>query len=298
MIKILFVCHGNICRSPMAEFVLKDMVNRLGMSDRVSIQSAATSSEEIWNGVGNPVYPPAREVLEKHGIECQGKRAVQLRASDYDTADYLIGMDEANIRNMEGITGHTGGKIYKLLFFAGRDASISDPWYSGRFDETYEDIVKGCRAFLDKLQAVLADLDRLEEKDNTTAYKALQTLEQLSDESGMLYPFTERFAAMVQEQRTYLRVRGFRLLCKQAKWDQDGLLDKYLPSALSILWDEKPTVVRQALGALKDVVSYQPKLREMVVQAIADIDDTPYPETMQPLIAKDVKALLEQIQGQ
>ncbi|MEA5003373.1 MAG: hypothetical protein VB081_07725 [Christensenella sp.] len=103
---------------------------------------------------------------------------------------------------------------------------------------------------------------------------------------------------MAQDQRTYLRVRGFRLFCKQAKWDQDGLLDRYLPSALSILSDEKPTVVCQALAALEDVVCYQPKLRKMVVQAIADIDDTPYPETMQPLIAKDVKALLEQIQGQ
>ncbi|MGL4284468.1 low molecular weight protein-tyrosine-phosphatase [Eubacterium aggregans] len=298
MIKTLFVCHGNICRSPMAEFVLKDMVNRLGMSDRVFIQSSATSSEEIWNGVGNPVYPPAREVLDKHGVECQGKRAVQLRASNYAAADYLFGMDEANIRNMERITGHIGGKIYKLLSFAGMDASISDPWYSGRFDETYKDIVQGCRAFWDKLQEVLAGLDLLEGKDNTTAYKDLQTLEQLSDEGGMLYPFTERFAAMVQDQCTDLRIRGFRLFCKQAKWDQDGLLDRYLPSALSILSDEKPTVVRQALAALEDVVRYQPKLREMVVQAIADIDDTPYPETMQPLIAKDVKALLEQIQGQ
>lgn len=98
MIRVLFICHGNICRSPMAEFVFKDMVEKRGLADRFEIASAATSTEEIWNGVGNPVYPPAREELAKHGISCDGKRAVQLKKSDYDAYDYLIGMDYMNIK--------------------------------------------------------------------------------------------------------------------------------------------------------------------------------------------------------
>lgn len=153
MIKILFVCHGNICRSPMAEFVLKDMVNKLGIAEQFEIASAATSTEEIWNGVGNPVYPPAREELAKHGISCKGKRAVQLKASDYDYYDYLIGMDSMNIKNMERMTGHTrGDKIRKMLEFAGSSADCSDPWYTGRFNETYRDVVIGCEALLDYLK--------------------------------------------------------------------------------------------------------------------------------------------------
>ena len=116
MIKILFICHGNICRSPMAEFIFKDMVSKQGLSDRFYIASAATSTEEIWNGIGNPVYPPAREELEKHGICCDGKRAVQLKTSDYDHYDYLIGMDSMNIRNIERMTGHrSGDKILSLI---------------------------------------------------------------------------------------------------------------------------------------------------------------------------------------
>lgn len=153
MIKVLFICHGNICRSPMAEFILKDMVNNLGLSDQFEIASAATSAEEIWNGVGNPVYPPARAELAKHGISCEGKRAVQMKASDYDKYDYLIGMDSMNIRNMERITGHKkGDKIYKLLEFAGLEEDCRDPWYTSRFDETYRDVVTGCTAFLECLQ--------------------------------------------------------------------------------------------------------------------------------------------------
>ncbi len=152
MIKVLFVCHGNICRSPMAEFILKDMVQKQGIADQFEIASAATSTEEIWNGIGNPVYPPAREELARHGIGCQGKRAVQLRSTDYDYYDYLIGMDAMNIRNMEKITGHCKGKIRMLLEYAGSSAGIRDPWYSGHFDETYEDIVTGCKAFLKYLK--------------------------------------------------------------------------------------------------------------------------------------------------
>lgn len=151
MIKVLFVCHGNICRSPMAEFIFKNMVKEAGLSDQFEIASAATSSEEIWGGVGNPVYPPAREELARHGISCAGKRAVQLKKKDYDYYDYLIGMDTMNIRSMERITGHKGGKICLLLEYAGRRDSIADPWYSGRFDVTYKDIVEGCQAFLEYL---------------------------------------------------------------------------------------------------------------------------------------------------
>lgn len=152
VIKILFVCHGNICRSPMAEFVFKNMVKEAGLADRFEIASAATSSEEIWGGVGNPVYPPAREELARHGISCAGKRAVQLKKKDYDYYDYLIGMDTMNIRNMERMTGHKGGKISLLLQYAGRNESIADPWYSGQFDVTYRDIVEGCSAFLEFLR--------------------------------------------------------------------------------------------------------------------------------------------------
>ena len=152
MIRVLFICHGNICRSPMAEFILKDIVTKRGIADQFEIASAATSTEEIWNGVGNPVYPPARGELARHGISCKGKRAVQLTASDYDYYDYLIGMDSMNMRNIERMTGHRrGDKIYKMLEFAGRDADVRDPWYSGNFRETYEDVVEGCQAFLDWL---------------------------------------------------------------------------------------------------------------------------------------------------
>ncbi len=152
-IKVLMVCHGNICRSPMAEFVLKDMVSRAGLSDRFYIASAATSTEEIWNGVGNPVYPPAREELARHGIGCEGKRAVQLTRDDYNKYDYLIGMDSANIRNMHRMLGgDPEGKVYRLLSFAGVERDISDPWYTGNFDETYRDVSLGCNAFLEYLR--------------------------------------------------------------------------------------------------------------------------------------------------
>ncbi len=148
MIKILFVCHGNICRSPMAEFIMKDMVSKLGIADQFEIASAATSTEEIWNGIGNPVYPPAKEELAKHGIHCSGKRARQLCKQDYDKYDYLIGMDSANIRNIEKIVFHKNEKIYKLLEFADSQADVADPWYTRNFEKTYQDIKKGCEAFL------------------------------------------------------------------------------------------------------------------------------------------------------
>ncbi len=152
MIKILFICHGNICRSPMAEFVLKDMVAERGLSDQFYIASAATSTEEIWNGVGNPVYPPAKAELARHGISCEGKRAVQFRRSDYTKYDYLIGMDDANIRNMIRMAGgDPEHKIHKLLEYAGSDRAIADPWYTGDFGSTYADVTEGCAALLEYL---------------------------------------------------------------------------------------------------------------------------------------------------
>ena len=152
-IKVLMVCHGNICRSPMAEYIMKDLVSRAGLADSFYIASAATSTEEIWNGVGNPVYPPAKAQLAEHGIDCRGKRAVQLAREDYNKYDYLIGMDSANIRNMNRMLGgDPEKKIYKLLSFAGSDRDISDPWYTGDFETTYRDVVEGCTAFLEFLR--------------------------------------------------------------------------------------------------------------------------------------------------
>jgi protein-tyrosine phosphatase len=134
----------------MAEFILKDMVQKQNLSDKFEIASAATSTEEIWNGVGNPVYPPAREELAKHGISCEGKRAVQVRREDYDYYDYLICMDRQNLRNLERIVGaDTQHKVFLLLDFTGqKDAVIADPWYSGNFRLTYQQIEAGCAAFL------------------------------------------------------------------------------------------------------------------------------------------------------
>ena len=154
-VKVLFVCHGNICRSPMAEFILKDMVQKRGMADRFYIASAATSTEEIWNGIGNPVYPPAREELAKHGISCAGKRAVQVTKADYENYDYLICMDSNNLRNLSRIIGpDKDGKVSLLLDYAGRTGqSIADPWYTGNFALTYTDVVEGCEGLLNYLQS-------------------------------------------------------------------------------------------------------------------------------------------------
>ena len=148
MIRILFVCHGNICRSPMAEFVMKDMVKRAGLADRFEIASAATSYEEI----GNPVYPPARRELQKHGIGCAGHAARHMERSDYACYDWLVGMEEVNLRNMRRICGgDPEGKIRLLLSFAGKHQDIDDPWYTGRFSEVYAQIVEGCGAMLKAL---------------------------------------------------------------------------------------------------------------------------------------------------
>jgi len=153
MKKIMFVCHGNICRSPMAEFIFKRMVAERGLEAEFEIRSSATSTEEIWNGIGNPVYPPAEAELSKHGISCNGKRAVQLQKSDYDKYDLFVGMDSANIRNMHRILGgDPDGKIRKLMDYTARPGDVADPWYSDRFDIAYRDIYEGCAGLLESLK--------------------------------------------------------------------------------------------------------------------------------------------------
>ena len=150
--KIMFVCHGNICRSPMAEFIFKDLAQKQGVADRFLVTSSATSTEEIWNGIGNPVYPPAKAELEKHGLSCGSKRAVQLQKNDYDKYDLFIGMDSANIRNMLRVFGgDLAGKVHKLMDFTDRGGDVVDPWYSERFDVAYRDIYEGCTALLDAI---------------------------------------------------------------------------------------------------------------------------------------------------
>jgi protein-tyrosine phosphatase len=149
MIKILFVCHGNICRSPMAEFAMKDLIQKAGLEDQFEIASAATSTEEI----GNPVYPPARKKLAEHGIGCAGKTARQLRKEDYVEYDLLIGMDSANLRNMQRICGgDPDHKIHLLLEYAGYTGEVADPWYTRDFETTWRDIEAGCRGLLDELR--------------------------------------------------------------------------------------------------------------------------------------------------
>lgn len=149
MIKILFICHGNICRSPMAEFVLKDMVKKRGFSEKFYIASAATSNEEIGNGVH---YGTVRK-LAQYGISARGKYAVRLKKSDYGDYDYLIGMDSMNIRNILRIIGSDpDNKVSKLLSFAGDGSDISDPWYTGDFDKTYDDVVRGCEGLLKTIE--------------------------------------------------------------------------------------------------------------------------------------------------
>lgn len=148
MIKIMFVCHGNICRSPMAEFVFKDMLQKQGRAGEFFVASCATSSEEIFCGVGNPVYPPAKAKLAEHGISCGGKRAVKLRAADYENYDLFVAMDDNNVRNIMRIFGaDSAHKVKKLLDYCG-GGNVADPWYSRDFDAAYNDICRGCAALL------------------------------------------------------------------------------------------------------------------------------------------------------
>lgn len=147
-IRVLFVCHGNICRSTMAEFVLKDMVNKRNIAEKFYIQSAATSREEI----GNDTHYGTKNKLDEVGIPYTKRKARQMTKGDYEEYDYIIGMDDANIRKILRIVGgDKEGKVSKLLDWTGIDRSIADPWYTGNFDETYDDVVKGLEAFLEKI---------------------------------------------------------------------------------------------------------------------------------------------------
>lgn len=151
MKKILFVCHGNICRSPMAEFIMKKLVENARRQGDFHIASAATSTEEL----GNSVYPPARRKLAEHGISCDGKTARQLTRRDYDEYDMLIGMDCYNIRNMKRMCGgDPEGKIHLLMDFTDRPGEVADPWYTGDFNATYRDCMEGCEGLLRRLTDV------------------------------------------------------------------------------------------------------------------------------------------------
>lgn len=152
MIRVLFCCHGNICRSPMAEFLFRDMIRKQGLESQIQTASAATSREEI----GNPVHYGTRKILKQLGISLDGKRARQMTREDYRIYDYLIGMDDWNIRNMMRILGSDPQKkVRKLLDFSGSGRDIADPWYTGNFDETYRDIMEGLNALLDEIKKEL-----------------------------------------------------------------------------------------------------------------------------------------------
>lgn len=145
MNKILFVCHGNICRSPMAEFLMKELVKEQGLENDFYMESAATSTEEIGNGV----YPPVRRILNARGIDCSAKRARQMTRADYDKFDYIVCMDSNNMRNMGYIAIDTMGKYSKLLDFTAHPHDVADPWYSGDFATTEREVQAGCEALLD-----------------------------------------------------------------------------------------------------------------------------------------------------
>ena len=149
MIRVLFVCLGNICRSPMAEFVFKDMIQKNGIDNKFYVESAATSSEEVGNGV----HYGTINKLKEEGIRIYDRKAKQIKKSDYDKFDYIIGMEKRNIDNILRIVGEDKDKkIYRLLDFSNNPRDIADPWYTGNFDITYNDIVEGCEAFIKKLQ--------------------------------------------------------------------------------------------------------------------------------------------------
>ncbi len=148
MLKILFVCHGNICRSPMAEFVMKNMVKEKGLADRFEIASAATSTEAL----GEAVYPPARRKLDEHGISCSGKTSRRMTKDDYSYYDFIIAMDRNNLRNMVRFVGNDPlNKVSLLMDYSDTPKDVADPWYTGDFDQTWNDINAGCESLLKRL---------------------------------------------------------------------------------------------------------------------------------------------------
>ncbi len=152
MIRVCFICLGNICRSPMAEFVMKDLVNKAGLSDQFEIASAATSAWEI----GNPVYTPARQKLAEHGISCEGKTARQMTSHDYEKYDYLIAMDHSNLRDILQLTGgDPDHKLSLLMEHTGHPHDVADPWYTRNFEVTWQDVLEGCTALLKTLRQEL-----------------------------------------------------------------------------------------------------------------------------------------------
>ncbi len=145
MTKILFVCHGNICRSPMAEFLMKELLRKQGLENDFYVESAATSTEEI----GNAVYPPVKRILKARGIDCSVKRARQMTRADYDKFDYIVCMDQKNLRNMGYIATDTDNKYSRLLDFTANPHDVADPWYSGDFESTEREVEQGCKALID-----------------------------------------------------------------------------------------------------------------------------------------------------
>ena len=149
MKRIMFVCHGNICRSPMAEIIFRDMVKKLGKESEFVIASRATSTEEL----GNPPHRGTVRKLSELGIPIVPHRATQIEWSDYTKYDYIIGMDDRNIKNLHWmLKGDPDGKVHKFLTFAGSKRDIADPWYTGNFDDTYNDVLEGCEGFLNHLK--------------------------------------------------------------------------------------------------------------------------------------------------
>ena len=149
MVRVLFICHGNICRSVSAQYIFEQLIREKGVEEEFFVDSAATSTEEI----GNPIYPPMRSALESHGVPIGSHRARQVKRHEYEEYDYIIAMDEENVRDMLRLFGgDPDKKIHALLGFAGENREVADPWYTGNFDETYEDVLKGCKGLLQFLE--------------------------------------------------------------------------------------------------------------------------------------------------
>ncbi|MBO6240752.1 MAG: low molecular weight phosphotyrosine protein phosphatase [Butyrivibrio sp.] len=194
-VRVLFVCHGNICRSPIGEFIMKDIVAKQGLSDKFHIESSATHTDEIWNGVGSPVYPPARAKLREHGIGTEenelgvsGKRARLTTRADYDKFDFIIGMDSANIRDLNRIFGgDPDKKIYKMLDFTDRNGDVADPWYTGNFDATWRDCSDGCHGLFRHIIVDVKYSDILSDSDEYPNDDGLESNDGLERHDGLIH---------------------------------------------------------------------------------------------------------------